>query len=132
MSVDARSDLYGLGAVGYFLLTGKTVFDASSVIDLCRKHVDEPPIPPSERLGKPVSSELENSLLACLEKSRSQRPQTSKDFADLLRKCPEYNQWTSDQAEAWWRKHERGQSTESEASQDSSTPPSGFDQTMDT
>jgi eukaryotic-like serine/threonine-protein kinase len=131
LSVDARSDLYGLGAVGYFLLTGKTVFVANSVIDICKKHVDETPIPPSERLGKPVSSEFDNALLACLEKNPSKRPQTAKDFADLLRKCPEYNQWSSDQADPWWRKHERSQSAETEVNQDPDPPPSGFDQTMD-
>ncbi|PHR96064.1 MAG: serine/threonine protein kinase [Blastopirellula sp.] len=132
MSVDARSDLYGLGAVGYFLLTGKTVFDANSIIELCKKHVDEAPIPPSERLGKPVSSELENALLMCLEKARSLRPQTAKDLAALLQKCPEYTDWSSDKADAWWRKHERGQSPQPEATQVSTPPQSGFDQTMDT
>lgn len=131
MSVDARSDLYGLGAVGYYLLTGKPVFDANSVIDICKKHVDETPIPPSERLGKPVSSELENALLACLEKSPTHRPQTAKDFAGSLRKCPEYNQWSSDQADPWWRKYEQDQSAETEVKQDPDLPPSSFDQTID-
>ena len=53
-SVDARSDLYAVGAVGYFLLTGQPVFEAENVVDLCQKHVATPPVPPSERSRTPI------------------------------------------------------------------------------
>src|SRR5882724_6554305 len=78
-SVDARSDLYAVGAAGYFLLTGRPVFEAGSIVELCQQHIDAIPVPPSQRLGKPVSSELEHALLACLEKSRAKRPATARD-----------------------------------------------------
>ncbi len=107
LTVDARSDLYGLGGVGYFLLTGHTVFEADSIIDLCQKHVDETPISPSKRLGEPVSPQLENALLSCLEKNRAKRPQTARDLASMLQKCPEFTEWTTEDAEAWWRRHDR-------------------------
>ncbi len=110
-SVDARSDLYAVGAVGYFLLTGQPVFDAENVVDLCQKHVATPPIPPSERARTPIPSELENALLACLEKSCAKRPQTARDLALLISRCTEATQWSLEDADAWWGRHERGQTS---------------------
>lgn len=110
LAVDARSDLYAVGAVGYFLLTGKTVFEAASIIELCKQHVSENPILPSRRLGKPVSEELEGVLLACLEKSPSKRPQTAREVILMLERCPEFSKWSIEVADAWWGRHERGES----------------------
>ena len=132
-SVDARSDLYAVGAVGYFLLTGQPVFEADNVVDLCQKHVATPPVPPSERSRTPIPAELENALLACLEKSRAKRPQTARDLALLIARCAEATQWSIEDADAWWGRHERGQ-----ASVIRSTPPAasstgthGHDVTVD-
>lgn len=107
-TVDARSDLYAVGAVGYFLITGRPVFDSASLVELCQQHVEAVPIAPSQRLGKPVSSELEHALLACLEKSRNKRPSTARDLAQLLARCPTAGTWSVDDADAWWGRHERG------------------------
>jgi serine/threonine-protein kinase len=73
-SVDGRADLYALGAVAYFLLTGKTVFEAATVVEMCSKHMLEEPVSPSKRLGKPLSADLEALVFACLAKDRSVRP----------------------------------------------------------
>ncbi len=107
--VDARSDIYALGAVGYFLLTGKLLFDAENLVELCQKQVSEIPVSPSSRLEKPVSEELESALLACLEKSPFKRPQTARDLASLLKNCPAATSWEMEQAEAWWGRYERGE-----------------------
>ncbi|WP_373649795.1 serine/threonine protein kinase [Schlesneria sp. DSM 10557] len=107
-TVDGRSDLYAVGAVGYFLLTGKPVFDSSSLVELCQQHVETVPRSVSDRLGKPVSQELEHAIMACLEKSRNRRPATARDLADLLRRCPTAGTWSMDDADAWWSRHERG------------------------
>ena len=107
--VDTRSDIYAVGAVGYFLLTGQPVFSASSLVELCRQHVSQNPDPPSRRLGRPVSPALENALLACLEKNRAKRPQTARDLALMLSKAPAAKTWSLDEADAWWGRHERGQ-----------------------
>lgn len=107
-SVDARSDLYAVGAVGYFLLTGTPVFAATGLMELCQAHIDATPVPPSERLKKPVSPELEAALLACLEKSRAKRPATARDLAHLLLRSPTAQDWTMEDADAWWGRHERG------------------------
>ena len=149
--VDARSDLYAVGAIGYFLLTGKPVFDARSLVELCQQHVESLPESPSQRLGKSISAELESAILACLEKSRAKRPQTARDLAALLDRAPTARTWTLEDADAWWMRHERSAAASSSASGpaaaasavpaggngSAATPPigartanSGFDQTI--
>jgi hypothetical protein len=108
-TVDARSDLYAVGAVGYFLLTGQAVFDADSVVDLCQKHVSAAPTPPSQRGGVAIPAALESAILACLEKSRAKRPQTARELALLIGRCAEATQWSVEEADAWWGSFERGQ-----------------------
>jgi serine/threonine protein kinase len=110
-SVDSRSDLYAVGAVGYFLLTGQPVFEAESVVDLCQKHVATPPVPPSERERIKVPLELEGAILACLEKSRAKRPQTARDLAALISRCAEATAWSIEDSDAWWGRHDRGQAS---------------------
>ncbi len=131
-SIDARSDLYAVGAVGYFLLTGKPVFDATSIVELYQQHVSAVPDPPSQRLGKSVSSELEHAILACLEKSRSRRPHTARDLAQLLARCPSARQWSVEEAEEWWSKHERGAAGPGASSKTAETSQSTrtYEQTM--
>jgi serine/threonine protein kinase len=109
--VDARSDLYAVGAIGYFLITGKPVFESRSLVELCQQHVESLPESPSQRLGKAISTELESAILACLEKSRSKRPQTARDLASLLDRAPTARSWTLDDADAWWMRYERSKST---------------------
>jgi serine/threonine protein kinase len=108
-SVDCRSDVYALGAVAYFLVCGQPVFYADTLRELAHRHIDDVPVPPSVRLGKPVSVELENAVSACLEKSRAKRPQTTRELAARLSKCPTAGSWTTEDAEAWWGRHQRGQ-----------------------
>ncbi|MCP4785845.1 MAG: serine/threonine protein kinase [Fuerstiella sp.] len=119
-SVDARSDLYAVGAVGYFLLTGEPVFSAESIVELCQQHVDESPTPPSERFGRPFSDQLEHAVLSCLEKSRTKRPQTARELAQLLLLSPMAHQWSNEDADSWWSRHERG--LPPETSSDASRP----------
>jgi len=105
-TVDARSDLYAVGAVGYFLLTGKPVFDAQSLSSLCEQHLTAVPSSPSETLGRNVSEALEHAILACLEKSRAKRPQTARDLSAMLGRVE--HPWSLDDAETWWSRRERG------------------------
>ncbi len=106
--VDARSDLYAVGAVGYFLLTGRPVFEASSLTELLQKHVTAVPDLPSAGIHYPLSAELESAIMACLEKSRAKRPQTARDLMTMLNRSPAANSWSTDDADAWWGRHERG------------------------
>jgi hypothetical protein len=132
-TVDARSDIYAVGAVGYFLLTGQPVFDAENVVDLCQKHLAATPQPPSERARTPIPPELESAILACLEKSRAKRPQTARDLIALMSRCAEAAQWSIEDADAWWGRHERGQGSVARASAISagSTSAHGHDVTVD-
>ena len=107
-TVDARSDLYAVGAVGYFLLTGRPVFEADSVVDLCQKHIAESPVAPSARLDKPIPEELDDAILACLDKSRAKRPQTARDLTLRLDRVPVPDGWNVEKADLWWNQHERG------------------------
>ena len=100
--VDARADLYSLGAVGYFLLTGQPLFDCATLGEVLMKQVKQPPAKPSERLGKPVSPELENLLMRCLAKNPADRPAGARELAEALAKCPGAGDWTRERAEDWW------------------------------
>jgi eukaryotic-like serine/threonine-protein kinase len=120
--VDARSDLYAVGAVGYFLLTGETAFNAQSLAELCQQHLTAIPESPSERAGRAISPELEHAILACLEKNRSKRPQTARDLAALLDRVA--TDWSLDDAEGWWSRHERGQQSHDPSGR-GSTPSNG-------
>jgi eukaryotic-like serine/threonine-protein kinase len=111
--VDARSDLYAVGAVGYYLLTGQPVFVASTLVELCQQHITSIPDAPSRRIGHPISTELESAILACLEKSRAKRPQTARDLAAMLDRATSVGSWSLEEAEAWWGRHERGQAAAS-------------------
>lgn len=126
--VDACSDIYAVGAVGYFLLTGQHVFHGSTMVELLQHHIATPPVAPSERLGKPVSPPLEHALLACLEKNRALRPQTARMLSDMLARVPTAGSWTWQDADAWWSRHDRGGSSgKSNATPSASTR---FEQTI--
>src|SRR5262245_5926868 len=104
--VGPRSDLYAVGATGYFLLTGQPVFTTHTLVDLCNDHINTIPEPPSRRLGKPVSRELEAALLRCLAKNPDQRPQAAHDLSILLSAVPTAASWSDADAAAWWRDYE--------------------------
>lgn len=83
--VDARTDIYALGCVAYFLLTGQLVFESETVMGTAIAHVTTKPVPPSVRAQRAVPPELERIVLACLEKSPERRPQSALSLLDMLK-----------------------------------------------
>jgi serine/threonine protein kinase len=102
-SVDTRSDLYAVGAVGYFLLTGRPVFEGPGIMDLCRQHMEETAQPPSRYSPGTVSRELDQAILRCLAKDKLNRPQNARELEEQLAGCPESTGWTSESAQHWWK-----------------------------
>ncbi len=100
--IDGRADLYSVAAVAYFLLTGEDVFPGKSPIDICRKQINDTPEPPSKRLGKPVSADLESVLLKCLAKDPNDRPGDAMALIRELERCRDSGKWTYEAAKAWW------------------------------
>ena len=100
--VDARADIYSVGAVGYFLLTGQPLFDCASLGEVLMHQVKHMPARPAERLGRPVSPALENLLMQCLAKNPAERPASARDLGDALAQCPGAGDWTRERAEEWW------------------------------
>ena len=104
--VGPRSDLYALGAVGYFLLTGQRVFAGKSSVDLYLQHVGTAPPPPSTRTSNPVPPELEALILQCLAKDPAGRPADARALAAALQALAVAHPWDEDAALAWWQAFE--------------------------
>ena len=100
--IDGRSDLYAVGCVGYFLLTGAAIFDSENVVEVVSHHLRSTPERPSKRVEEPLPDDLENLVLECLEKDKSRRPADAKILRDRLGRCADAGRWTEKDAEAWW------------------------------
>jgi serine/threonine-protein kinase len=104
--VNAQSDLYALGAVGYFLLTGHPVFSGDSVVEICSHHLHTVPERPSRRVSTPIPTDLEAIVLDCLKKTPGDRPASALDLDRRLSACADANGWKEKDAEGWWQRHE--------------------------
>ncbi|HET6334103.1 MAG TPA: serine/threonine-protein kinase, partial [Polyangiales bacterium] len=104
-SVDGRADIYALGVVGYFMLTGRRLFEGNTVVEICSKHLTETPTPPSVRLGRPVAADLEQVILGCLAKAREDRPATAQALRAALLTCSDAARYDADAAREWWREN---------------------------
>lgn len=100
-SIDARSDLYALGAVGYYLLTGDFVFEGDNPIEICAQHLSAEPELPSFRVERDIHPELELLIMQCLEKKREDRPDSALEIASRLEAIP-IERWSQQDAAAWW------------------------------
>ncbi len=98
--VDARTDIYALGAVGYALLTGKPVFDGANLVEVLSKHLHEEPLSPSSR-GVEVPQELEDTIMRCLAKDPSKRIRSAAALKAALADVPG-SSWAGERARRWW------------------------------
>jgi hypothetical protein len=106
-TVDARSDLYALGAVGYYLLTGRFVFGGTNAIEICAQHLSAIPEPPSSVMERAVNPDLERIIMQCLKKRRDDRPVLGVEIADQLRELT-VERWSQRDAAQWWETEGNG------------------------
>jgi eukaryotic-like serine/threonine-protein kinase len=105
---DARSDIYSVGAVLYFLLTGRPPFDNEQPMKVLIAHVHDPVAPPSQ-LNPEIPDDIELVILRCLQKSPLDRYQSAADLVAALEDCNDHGRWKSDDARAWWLQRESPQ-----------------------
>jgi serine/threonine-protein kinase len=104
--VDGRADLYALGCVGYWLLTGKQVFEGDTPVAVLVEHVKTAPVPPSQRTEEiDIPSDLERVILKCLEKDPADRYQSAEELSAALAACELPECWDSARAKEWWDLH---------------------------
>lgn len=104
-AIDARADLYGLGCVAYWMLTGMMVFEESTAFAMAVAHIAKEPIPPSQRIRQAIAPELESIVMACLHKDRDRRPSSAAALRERLSAVPLHEAWSRERAAAWWSTH---------------------------
>ena len=113
---DPRSDLYAVGVLGYYLLTGKYIFDAETIAEIHEKQLHAAPVPPSQRTPNPISAEMEQIILRCLQKEAADRPQSAAELRTWLQACPTAAEWTPEARMTWWETYAREAITSQDAS----------------
>jgi serine/threonine-protein kinase len=103
--VDRRADVYAIGCVAYFLLTGQLVFEADTSMKMLLQHVQARPVAPSERTELRIPRELDDLVLACLQKNPDDRPQSAEQLFHMVCQCRACDNWNQDRATAWWQTH---------------------------
>jgi serine/threonine-protein kinase len=103
--VDQRADVYALGCVAYYLLTGRNVFEADTPMKMFVQHLHTTPDLPSERAELPVPSDVDAMVLACLEKDPERRPQNAAELLRMIDECRTPRTWGWNAAKAWWQEH---------------------------
>jgi len=100
---DGRADLYALGCVAHWLLTGKMVFEAETPMKMAVAHVTRAPSPPSALVDAPLPAGLDEVVLSCLAKNRDGRPADAEALSRRLDAIERTTPWTQEDAERWWR-----------------------------
>ncbi len=101
-SIGPQADLYAVGCVGFFLLTGRRLFEGKTAVDICIQHVTRPVPRISEIAGVDLPPELERTILQCLEKQPHDRPATAVELAGALHAIGPLGDWDEPRAAAWW------------------------------
>jgi serine/threonine-protein kinase len=103
--VDERSDIYSLGCVAYWMLTGVPVFEGQTPMEVIVDHAKTPPTPPSQRSEFTIPESLERLIMSCLEKDPDKRPQSMTEINQMLIAVDVEEPWTEQRALTWWQLH---------------------------
>ena len=103
--IDGRADLYSLACVGFYLLTGDTVFEKRTPIEVIMDHAKTPPPRPSSKANVEIPEDLEDLLMDCLAKDPNERPESARELERRLWGLHLRDIWTPDMAERWWADH---------------------------
>jgi len=103
--IDRRVDVYAVGCVAYFLLTGERVFGAANMMTVLMRHVQEEPMPPSPRADLQIPREVDEFVLACLRKDPKLRPASAEELLQMATACKTADLWDLRAARKWWKAH---------------------------
>jgi serine/threonine-protein kinase len=103
--VDGRTDLYAVGCVAYWLVTGQLVFAGRNAMETMVQHSQAVPVPPSARTELEVPPALDQIILSCLAKNPDERPASADALAEALSSIAPRAPWTTPRAHEWWDRH---------------------------
>ncbi len=104
-STEGSADIYSLGCVAFFMLTGSPPFKGGSPYDVVAKHMNEEPAAPSTKASQEIPAELDALILKCLAKQPEDRFPDMRSLAEALEAIEFESPWSSDRAREWWMKH---------------------------
>ncbi len=120
--VDRRADIYALGCVAYWLLTGQRLFTDESPLAVIAHHLQTAPMPPSRRIELDVPPDLEQVVMSCLEKDRALRPTDAWELETRLATCEAATTWDERKAREWWETHLSERTAQPSGSHEAATP----------
>jgi eukaryotic-like serine/threonine-protein kinase len=103
--LDGRSDIYAVGCLAYWLVTGRLVFTGRTAMEIMLQHAQAKPTPPSQRTELALPQAFDHLIMACLEKNPDDRPATAEILATRLATIETTNAWTPTHARQWWDAH---------------------------
>ncbi len=104
-NVDGRADIYSVGCVAYYMLTGQEVFTGETTLATALAHVRDLPIPPGLLSKATIPPALETLIMECLSKDPAKRPESAEALSERLAAAVPADTWTAGAAHLWWERH---------------------------
>lgn len=114
-SLDARSDLYSIGVVAFYLLTGHPPFRGATNMDVLAAHLTTP-APSLRTVVSDLPADLDAVVARCLAKEPKDRPASASELEEALATCTCASHWSARSAAAWWQRHSNDSAEEAKPS----------------